>query len=74
MTATLRKRAPGAGRPPYAPGQHKRRVLLYVNPTLAAFLEAEDVPAGKERNLAVRRRKQEAAEMLLRANIESRIA
>lgn len=69
----LRKRAPGAGRKPIARELHRRRVVLYVNPELAAYLEAEDLPAGSERNSARRRRRQEAAEMLLRANIENRI-
>ncbi len=70
---TARQRAPGAGRKLLPQNSKKRRVQLYINPTLAAFLEAEDQPAGIERNRIARRRKQEAAEMLLQANIESRI-
>lgn len=68
-----RKRAPGAGRKALPKTDKKRRVQLYINPALAAFLEAEDLPEGIERNRAARRRKQEAAELLLQNNIEGRI-
>lgn len=68
-----RKRAPGGGRKALSSDEKKRRVQLYLNPTLAAFLEAEDLPEGLERSKAARRRKQEAADALLKANIESRI-
>lgn len=67
-----RKRAPGAGRPTLSPSDKKRRVQLYLNPELAAFLEAEDQPEADRARVA-RRRKQEAAEMLLKANIQSHI-
>lgn len=70
---TPRIRAEGAGRKALSDSVKKVRVQLYLNPTLAAFLEAEDLPDGSERSRAARRRKQEAAESLLRANIESRI-
>ena len=72
-TTPPHKNAPGRGRPVLPIGTKKRRVQLHVNPALAAYLEAEEQPAGLERIRTARRRKQEAAEALLAANIESRI-
>lgn len=67
-----RKRGPGAGRPTLVPGEKKERVELYLAPTLAAHLEARDVPEADRRAVAVRR-KREAAALLEKAEIESRI-
>ena len=67
-----RLRAPGAGRPTLVPGEHKTRVVLFLNPTLAAHLEATDVPPDQRRAVAVRR-KREAAAMLEQVEIQSRI-
>lgn len=36
--------------------QKKRRVQLYINPDLAAFLGAQDQPVGIERNRMSKRR------------------
>lgn len=63
---------PGSGRPSLPEGQHKRRIVLYVNPTLAAHLEAEELPQEDRRRVATRR-KREAGELLATAEIQSRI-
>lgn len=65
-------RQDGAGRPVLAPDEKKRRVVLYVSPSLAAHLEAEEV-GEEERSTVARRRKRQAAELLAKAEIESRI-
>lgn len=61
------------GRPELSDTDRKRKVELFVNPTLAAFLNAEEQPDGTERKRIALRRKREAAELLYRADIESRI-
>lgn len=73
MTETKpRKRAPGGGRKSLPPSEKKRRIELHVNPSVAAYLEAEDQPKGLERSRIARRRKQEAAELLRQAKMESK--
>lgn len=61
------------GRPELIPSQRKRRVQLYLKESLAAHLEAEDIPAGPERKKVALRRKREFAETVEQAEIQSRI-